>query len=156
MLQLCVVVTDQGGRPVTSLKKEGFKKEDFALRESGKPQEIAFFRSDERARRAPREGQASAEAPPQPPAAAEGRNCALVVDDLRLAPGNRAPLKPALLKFIDETLVEGGRLLVMPTSGTLGFLQQMTDDKRVRRAAVERLTPAPLALAQAVLCFKPR
>ncbi len=135
LLQLYVVVTDKDGRPVTDLKKE-----DFALRESGKPQDIAFFSLTTNGRAAPpEEGVGASETSPQ--AAPEGRCFALVADDLHIAPGNFAFLKSALLKFIDETLVEGDRLLVMSTSGTLGFLQQMTDDKRVMRAAIERLTP---------------
>lgn len=138
LLQLYVTVTDKQGRPVTDLKRE-----DFVLREDGKPQDIAFFSvvangslaggiesSTERGDRR------------QPPAVvSEGRYFALVVDDLHIAPGNFLPLRKALLDFVEKTIVEGDHLLVLSTSGTLGFLQQMTDDKRVMRLAIERLTP---------------
>jgi Ca-activated chloride channel family protein len=38
LVQLTVVVTDKSGQPVAGLKKE-----DFAVLDEGKPQEIAFF-----------------------------------------------------------------------------------------------------------------
>src|SRR5258708_1098223 len=52
LVQVSVVVHDRHGQPVKDLKKE-----DFALTESGKPQQISFFAVD------------SAETPTPPPAA---------------------------------------------------------------------------------------
>ncbi len=146
LLQLYVTVTDKQGRPVNNLKRE-----NFVLREDGKPQDIAFFSVVANGSLAD-----DPEAGPEPedrlrPAAVtpEGRYFALVVDDLHIAPGNFLPLRNALLSFVEKNIVEGDHLLVLSTSGTLGFLQQMTDDKRIMRLAIERLTPRSQGVDQA-------
>ncbi|MFQ3582632.1 MAG: VWA domain-containing protein [Chloracidobacterium sp.] len=140
LLQLYVIVTDKDGRPVRNLKKE-----DFLLRENGKPQDIAFFSFVAPGATGAAPVSVAPNLPDSQPSSAtvEGRYFALVVDDLHIAPGNFLPLKAALSKFVEKTLVEGDHLLILSTSGTLGFLQQMTDDKRVMRAAIERLAPRP-------------
>src|SRR5205814_3038060 len=49
--------------------------------------------------------------------------------------------RAALLKFIDESMGQNDRSLIIAGSGQLGFLQQLTDDKDVLRTAAERLKP---------------
>lgn len=141
LLQLDTVVVDRQGKPVDNLKKE-----DFELLEDGKPQEIAFFSLV-------RNGVAAGKAPLTPadpgsrPAEKEidevfePRYYAVVVDDLHISIPNMTYLKKALSELVEKRIVEGDNLLIVTTSGTLGFLQQMTDDKRVMRAAVQKLSP---------------
>jgi VWFA-related protein len=150
LLQLYVSVTDKQGRPVNNLKRE-----HFVLREDGKPQDIAFFSVvTNGALAADPESGTEPENRLRPPAVTpEGRYFALVVDDLHIAPGNFLPLRNALLNFVEKNMVEGDHLLVLSTSGTLGFLQQMTDDRRIMRLAIERLTPRNEAVDQGSFGF---
>jgi VWFA-related protein len=150
LLQLYVSVTDKQGRPVNNLKRE-----HFVLREDGKPQDIAFFSAVANGVLADDpEASTEPENRLRPPAVTpEGRYFALVVDDLHIAPGNFLPLRNALLNFVEKNIVEGDHLLVLSTSGTLGFLQQMTDDRRIMRLAIERLTPRNEAVDQGSFGF---
>lgn len=140
LLQLDTVVVDRQGKPVDNLKKE-----DFELLEDGKPQEIAFFslvRNGISVGPTPSATVPVGKAPekeiePQ----AEPRYFAVVVDDLHISPANLVFLKQALSDLVERQIQEGDSLLIVTTSGTLGFLQQMTDDKRVMRVAVQKLAP---------------
>lgn len=140
LLELDTVVLDRQGKAVDNLKKE-----DFELLEDGKPQEIAFFSLV-------RNGVAVGKTPtPTEPGAkpsekeletpVEPRYFAVLVDDLHISVPNMVYLKKALTELVEKKITEGDNLLIVTTSGALGFLQQMTDDKRVMRAAVQKLAP---------------
>lgn len=141
LLQLDTVVVDKQGKPVDNLKKE-----DFELLEDGKPQEIAFFSLV-------RNGVVVGKATPtltdsgikspekEVEEVVEPRYFAVLVDDLHISIPNMTYLKKALSELVEKRIGEGDSLLIVTTSGSLGFLQQMTDDKRVMRAAVQKLAP---------------
>jgi VWFA-related protein len=63
------------------------------------------------------------------------------VDDYHLEPADLPYVTRALQRFIDEQLMAGDQALVVTTSGSLGALQQFTDDRDVLRRAVDRIRP---------------
>jgi VWFA-related protein len=72
---------------------------------------------------------------------AEGRGRVIFffVDDLHLSGESLARARKSLLKFIEEQMASGDLVGIASTSGRVGFLQQLTDNKIVLRTAVERL-----------------
>src|ERR1051325_6919957 len=122
-----VVVTDRNGERVHVLTKD-----DFEIRESGKPQPItnfAEYRGRERdAERVSVEGPGSA-APAPATVARPPRTLVLVVEDQPLVPIRRDDLFAALHKFIDQTMEPGDRAMVATWQlGSLRVKQAMTQD----------------------------
>ncbi|HEX8071777.1 MAG TPA: VWA domain-containing protein [Pyrinomonadaceae bacterium] len=142
LVQTDVVVFDKQGQFVDNLRAD-----DFELRVDGHPQAVAFF---ERVRA----GSVSEEA--QLAAARGGRsggtNAALVrpldrgrliyffIDDLHMSPASMTQARELLLHFFAEQMGQNDLAAVITASGQVGFLQQLTDDRAVLRAAVARLT----------------
>ncbi|HZH29681.1 MAG TPA: VWA domain-containing protein [Pyrinomonadaceae bacterium] len=148
LVQTDVVVLDKAGKFV-----EGLKPEQFELRVNGKPQLISFFERvtagsiNEDAQLAAARGGARATSLTKgntSGAAARpldrGRNVLFFVDDLHLSPASLARTRQLLLRFIDEQLGQNDQAVIATASSQLGFLQQLSDDKRVLRAAASRLS----------------
>ena len=143
VVQTDVMVFDKQGRFVNGLKRE-----DFQLRIDGKPQPIEFFdriaagsASEEKqlsAARGTAPNNASAPVPLD-----RGRTIFLYVDDFHISAGDLGFLRKALNKFIEDDLGQNDEMVVASASGQVGFLQQLTDNKVVLRAAVKRLNARP-------------
>ncbi|HEX8161852.1 MAG TPA: VWA domain-containing protein [Pyrinomonadaceae bacterium] len=139
LVQTDVTVVDQQGRFVQDLKRD-----QFELRVDGKRREIAFF-EQARAGGANEEARLTAggavSAPPEatPRGAGHGRIIIFYLDDLHLAPGSAARARRALTKFIDEGMGADDQAAITSASGQVGFLQQLTGDRPVLRAAAARL-----------------
>jgi VWFA-related protein len=146
LVQTDVMVFDKEGRFVNGLKRE-----DFKLSIDGKPKPIEFFdriaagSTDEEAQLAAARGAAATK-----PAASvpldRGRTIFFYVDDFHLSPGDLIFLRKALLKFIDNDLGQNDQAVITSGSGQIGFLQQLTDNKVVLRAAVSRINARPYAV----------
>jgi VWFA-related protein len=140
LIELRAVVTDKQGKPVTDLSKD-----DFEITENGRKQVISFFTteqvSSERATGLP--GASPATRRPVPPVARPKRTVALFVDTLHMATANVMQVKLQLLKFVDERLGDEDLAAVVATGGGLGVFSQFTSDKRVLRAAINRLSNFP-------------
>jgi VWFA-related protein len=152
LVQTDVIVLDKGGKFVDNLKLE-----HFDLRVNGKPQAISFFervtagsvnedaqlaaaRGAGGVRTATAAGNAtSATAAAKP--LDRGRNVLFFVDDLHLSPASLARTRALLLRFIEDQMGQNDQAVIMTASSQLGFLQQLTDDRRVLRAAAARLKP---------------
>jgi VWFA-related protein len=67
------------------------------------------------------------------------RTMALVVDDLNLDLQSLVSVRAALDSFVQEQTAPGDLVSMVRTSGGVGFLQQFTTDRRVLRAAIERI-----------------
>lgn len=143
LVQTDVMVFDKQGRFVSGLNRE-----DFELRIGGKPQPIDFFEhvtagsTDEEAQlSAARGGSSSAKQPkPSTPAPLDrSRTIFFYVDDLHLSARSLKPTRDALLHFIDNDMGHNDRVAVTSASGQIGFLQQLSDNKDVLHAAVDRL-----------------
>jgi VWFA-related protein len=144
LVQTDVMVFDKQGKFVNGLKRE-----DFELRIDGKPRPVEFFeriaagKPDEDSQLSAARG--SNDTARKPAAAAalpfdRGRTIFFYVDDLHLKPTNFLSLRKMLLRFIDQNLGQNDMAAVTSSSGAVGFLQQLSDNKTVLRAAVERLS----------------
>ncbi len=145
LIQTDVTVLDKGGKFV-----DGLKPEQFELRVNGKPRAISFFEritasgvNEDAQLTAARGGGRTNPASNAPAGVVKpldrGRNVLFFVDDLHLSPNSLARTRQLLLRFIDEQMGQNDQAVIATASNQLGFLQQLSDDKRVLRIAASRL-----------------
>lgn len=148
LMQAGVTVLDKQGRFV-----EGLKADQFELLVDGKPQSVSFFEQvaagspEERAKLA-LAGDARARAAAARPRAepqARGRAVIFFLDDLHMPTESLARARKLIQYFVDKEMGEDDVAAVASASGQLGFLQQLTGNRDVLRAAVSRLKPWPQA-----------
>jgi VWFA-related protein len=141
-----VVVRDPKGQPV-----KGLSKEDFALRDDGKPQKITHFSMEgagvtspaEKATPArPPSSRPSEEAPETPPALL--RFLGLFFDDSYLKFEDIFRAREAAERFLRSQSRPEDRVAVFTTSGT--GAQEFTDDRDTVDAALLRILPRPRAI----------
>lgn len=147
LVQTDVMVFDKRGRFV-----EGLHREDFELRIDGEPKPISFFDrvvagsyAEETQLAAARGGsstvkQASA---PVPAPLDRGRTVFFFVDDLHMSANNLTSAREVLLHYIEKEMGQNDEAAITSPSGQIGFLQQLTDNRNVLRAATGRLKPRP-------------
>ncbi|MBV9924707.1 MAG: VWA domain-containing protein [Acidobacteria bacterium] len=145
LVQTDVTVFDKSGKFV-----DGLRPEQFELQVNGRTQAVSFFERV-RAGSPVEEAQLSAAASrrtgdvktagPKRAAAAEaaGRLIFFFVDDLHLSPASTARARTALQRYVDNEMGPYDQVAVVSASGQVGFLQQLTDNPAVLRAAVGRL-----------------
>jgi|GEM_PF-1421979 len=135
LVQIDVLVTDKIGMPVSGLKRE-----DFELLDNSKPQSITHF-SYEQSNRGRATSTAAEQSPiPKAITALElKRVLAFVVDTLHLQFENLYRTQKMLRDFVDHQMQPGDLVLILPTGGGSGLLQQFTSDKVVLRSAIDRL-----------------
>jgi VWFA-related protein len=132
LVQTDVMVFDKKGLFVAGLKPE-----QFALRIDNKPQSISFF---EQVTSGSLREQRKVEASGVTPATIRrGNTVIFFADDLHLAPDSLVRTRKALLEFVDRGMAENDQVAITSSSGQIGFLQQLTDDKVALRSAVARL-----------------
>lgn len=136
LIQIGVAVFDKDGRFVP-----GVKRDDFELKVDGKAATITFFQTAAAAENAFSKEKVSENktgdveiSPVQ-----RGRTIIFVVDDLHLSLESYKRTRSLIAKFIDEKMMPGDTAAIASTTGQIGFLQQFTDNKKVLRAALERL-----------------
>ena len=146
IVQTDVTVVDKRGRFVEDLKPE-----QFELKVDGRAVPLSFFErvmaggADEESKlnaaRGVKTATTNTHAPEPARQTIEGRGRVIFffVDDLHLAADSLSRARKSLIKFIDEQMASGDVVGIASTSGRVGFLQQLTDNKTVLRAAVERL-----------------
>lgn len=152
LMQAGVTVLDKQGKFV-----EGLKAEQFELLVDGKPQPLAFF--DRVLAGTAEEREKSARAAARAPAAAgassssaaagqsggqlpdQGRVVFFFVDDLHMTPESVMRARKAIEHYIDRVMGPNDVAAVGSASGQLGFLQQVTGNRDVLRAAAARLKP---------------
>lgn len=145
LVQTDVMVFDKQGRFVNGLQRE-----DFELRIDGKPRPVEFFEriaagapNEEAQLSAARGGTATNQKPntARPVPLDRGRAIFFYLDDFHMSPGNLLQTRKLLLRFVEQTLGQNDMAAITSASGSVGFLQQLNDNKAVLRAAVDRLTP---------------
>ncbi|MDX6405619.1 MAG: hypothetical protein QOH70_3074 [Blastocatellia bacterium] len=145
LVQTDVLVFDKQGNFV-----DGLKRDQFVLKIDGKPRDISFFERvqagsrNEEAQLAAARGSSSDGARPGasgPVPLDRGRTVYFFVDDLHLSNGSNRQARLLLERFIDREMGQNDEAAITSTSGQIGFLQQLTDDKDVLRAATARLLP---------------
>jgi VWFA-related protein len=154
LFQTDVTVLDKQGRFVENLQRE-----QFELRIDGKAQPITFFErvkagaANEDAQLAAARGSARSTSNTSNTSNTtetekvvpldRGRVVLFYLDDLHLSNESVQRVRLLLRHFIDEELGQNDEAWIMAASGQIGFLQQLTGDKAVLRAAVERLQARP-------------
>jgi VWFA-related protein len=146
LVQVDAVVTD------TALKRE-----DFEILEDGKPQKITHFSyvtGNAIAGGAPPVNPApqkhSGKTPEAiPPPARElrpeevRRTIVLMADDLGLSADDIPNVKKAMKSFVEGQMQAGDLVSIMTTSGGVGAMQQLTNDKRQLLALIDRIHYVP-------------
>lgn len=145
LVQTDVMVFDKQGRFVDSLRPE-----EFELQVGGKTQTLSFFErvtagSSREAAQLAAIGSNSKGNATTPRQAAEteastrGRIIFFFLDDLHLSGASLIRAREALQRFVDEQMNPNDQVAIVSTSGQIGFLQQLTDNQTVLRAAIKRL-----------------
>jgi VWFA-related protein len=145
LVQTDITVLDKQGRFA-----RGLTADQFELFVDGRPQAISFFEPvmaqepvaiNQAAR--PRASEPSATTPAPAPSALKspdrGRVIFFFIDDVHLAPENLIRARKALLSFVDNEMRQNDQVAIVSTSGQIGFLQQLTENRGVLRAAIGRL-----------------
>ncbi|HEY9405415.1 MAG TPA: VWA domain-containing protein, partial [Pyrinomonadaceae bacterium] len=145
LVQAAVTVLDKQGHFV-----EGLEREHFELKVDGKPQPISFFErvlagsASEDALMAAARGKSAAAADKNQARVGlpdRGRVFFFFVDDLHMQTDSMMRARKTILQFIEREVGQNDQVAVSSASGQIGFLQQLTDNKTVLRAAAERLKP---------------
>jgi VWFA-related protein len=137
LVELCAVVTDREGRLV-----QGLKKEDFELREKGRPQDISSF-AEERigpisiSQRVTVANVVPGEQPP--PAAEPARSLLLFVDTVSMTGANLLRVKQALQKFINEQITDQDAVMIVTSAGMEGIPARFTRERSLMRHYVDRI-----------------
>ncbi|MGH9871504.1 MAG: VWA domain-containing protein [Pyrinomonadaceae bacterium] len=147
LVQTDVMVFNKDGRFVNGLKRE-----DFELKIDGQVRPIEFFErvtagsgNEESQLSAARGSSISTnKANPVGPAPLDrGRTIFFYVDDLHLGVGSLVATRKLITHFIEKEMGQNDEAAITSASGQIGFLQQLTDQKFVLRAALERLKSHP-------------
>jgi len=134
LVQTDVMVFDKKGHFV-----DGLKPDQFALKVDNKPQTVSFLEHVNS--QGVLEGKRTPLTPggESPATMVRGRTVFFFVDDLHLAPASLVRTRKALLEFVDHGMATTDQVAITSSSGQVGFLQQITDDKVALRSAVARL-----------------
>jgi VWFA-related protein len=149
IVRLDVVVTDASGALVRDLQRE-----DFEIREDGKPQAISqFLLSSRPPTAAASTAESAAPAPTEPGTApvesgGPGRYVVLFVDDLHIAPAHFNYTKDALHRFVAEFVGPEDRVAIVTSSGP-GGTEELTLDRAVLGKAIDALAVREAAVAPA-------
>src|SRR5258706_3541143 len=144
LVQTDVSVVDRRGQFI-----EGLSPDQFQLRVDGKSQTLLFFdqvvtgaANEEKqlvAARNAKPGVSTTPAAGTSTEPARGRTIFFFVDDVHLAGDSLTRARSLLTRFVDNKMIAGDRVAIVSTSGGIGFLQQLTDNKAVLREAISRI-----------------
>src|SRR5258706_521144 len=146
LVQTDVMVFDKQGHFVNDLRPE-----DFELRIDGKLLPISFLElvstgslNEESQLAATRSSQRS-KAEPSPLSVDLDRRRVIFfyVDDLHLAANNLVAARKLLVNYLEKDMRQKDEAAITSASGQIGFLQQLTDNKLVLHAAIDRLKVRP-------------
>lgn len=136
LIQTELTVLDSKGKFV-----DGLTANQFELKVDGKPVPVSFFEgvnpqkrvlvADSRARVNPSE---------------RARTIVFFVDDLHLSALSIEPLRKGLQQFIEKEMLPEDQVAIVSASGQVGFLQQLTNQRGVLKAAVTRIKPQPVTV----------
>ncbi len=137
LITVDAVVVDEAGRPVSGLTKD-----DFVVKEDGKPQSVASFE----AFAAPAEPDAAAATASAANAVATnetpvgpGRIFGIVVDDAGIAAPFTQPTRQALAAFLEKSLRNGDEVTLATTSGSAFWSARLPEGRPDLLAILERL-----------------
>ena len=138
LVQVDAVVT-KDGKLVTDLKPE-----DFEIFEDGRRQTITSFAFISNSSQSPKPLATSKKEMREMPGGFirphdTRRTIALVVDDLGLSAESIGTVRKQLRKFVEEQVEPNDLVAVIRTGGTIGALQQFTNDRRLVDRAIRQV-----------------
>ena len=144
LVQTEVMVFDRQGRFVGGLQPD-----QFELSLDGTPQTISFFERvaagslTEAAQLAASRGTPVKRVGENKAAIADGQDRGRLIffflDDLHLSGDSLIRARKALLNYVDHQMGQNDQVAIVSTSGQIGFLQQLTDNRTVLHTAINRL-----------------
>jgi len=139
LVQTDVMVFDKQGKFVNGLTKDNFE-----LRIDGKPRALQAFEqitagSDEESQLAAARGATTLNLK-RPVPLDRGRIVFFYVDDFHIDTAGLAAAKKVITAFIDKEMGQNDQAAIASATGQIGFLQQLTDDRRILRLALDRLS----------------
>ena len=140
LVQTDVMVFDKQGKFVNDLTRDNFE-----LRIDGKPRPIEAFElitagSDEETQLAAARGATTVNLK-RPVPLDRGRIVFFYVDDFHMSPSDYPMARKAIHSFVEKQMGQNDQVAVASATGQIGFLQQLTNDRMVLRAALDRLSP---------------
>jgi VWFA-related protein len=144
------MVFDKAGKFVPGLTRE-----DFELKIDGKPKPIEFFEKitagsvNEESQLAVARGSSSSVNTGKPPNTTpldRGRPVFFYVDDFHMDLAGLKATRELITQFIDKEMGQNDEAAITSASGSIGFLQQLTNDRTVLRAALKRLSLRPYSV----------
>jgi VWFA-related protein len=149
LVQTDFMVFDKQGNFV-----DGLKRDQLVFKVEGKPREISFFDRIMAGSRSEEAQLAAARGTATPGARApvpldRGRTVLFFIDDLHLSPSSTIYTRRMLKQFIEHDLKQNDAAEIVSTSGLLGFVQQLTNNKAVLNAAADRLRSNQMTLETA-------
>jgi VWFA-related protein len=142
LVQTDVTVVDKKGNVVGGLKAD-----QFELRVDARSQPLAFFEqvetgsaAEEKQLGTMRNDKTLTDTEPAPRAGTDRRRLVFFfVDDIHLAGDSLTRARSVLVNFVENKMTANDRVAILSTSGQIGFLQQLTDNKAVLHEAIKRL-----------------
>lgn len=141
LVQTDFMVFDKEGNFV-----DGLKSDQFVLKVEGKPREITFFdriaagSRNEEAQLAAARGNPTNTGGKTPAVPLDrGRIVMFFIDDMHLSNGSMSQVRAMLKRFVQREMRQNDRSAIATATGQLGFLQQLTDNREVMMAAIDRL-----------------
>ncbi len=144
LLQLRAVVTDKKGKVV-----EGLQAEEFELLENNRPQKIEFFVrevvNESKTAKVGVPSEASNQAVTLPANKSldkptPARTIALFIDNVHLTFDSLDRTKQTLRRFVNEQMTESDLVCIVTAAGSLGIVNQFTQDRQLLLRAIEKLT----------------
>jgi VWFA-related protein len=148
LVQTDVMVFDKQGKFVNGLKQE-----DFELKIDGKSRPIVSFEqitagSDEETQLAAARGSSITTGKRAVPLD-RGRTVFFYVDDFHMDLSGMVTAKDVIKRFINNEMGQNDQAAVTSATGQIGFLQQLTNNRMVLQAAMERLNPRSYSIRDA-------
>ena len=152
LVQTDAVVTDSKGKHIGGLQPQ-----DFEILEDGKARKITHFsyvqgtdrRSTQTSQRAAPNERSTAPAEailssPKPLRQDQvRRTVVLLADDLGLAVDDVVVVRRAMKSFVDQNMQADDLVSIMTTSGGMGAMEQLTNDRRHLYASIDRIHWVP-------------
>jgi VWFA-related protein len=144
LVQTDVMVFDKSGGFVNGLRRE-----DFEIFIDGKPRPIEFFEritagsANEEVQLAAARGSLNPNRPTATGATPldRGRTVFFYVDDMHLDQSSASLTRKMINQYIDKEMSQNDQAAITSASGQIGFLGQLTDNRVVLRAALDRIKP---------------
>lgn len=139
LVQTDFMVFDKQGKFV-----DGLKPEQLLFKVEGKQRNVSFLdriaagSRNEEAQIAAARGTAAPNAPAPLPLD-RGRTVLFFVDDLHLSLGSLGYAREMIKNFVEKEMQQNDQAEIASSSGQLGFLQQLTDNKSVLLVAADRV-----------------